>query len=148
MEHISVLLHETVEGLNVKPDGIYVDGTLGRAGHSSLIVKSLSTGHLFAFDKDQVALDESRIRLQEDSDKVTFIHDDFKNMKKVLNELGINKVDGVMLDLGVSSPQFDDANRGFSYRYDAKLDMRMDQSQTLTAYEVVNHYDYHDLVRI
>ncbi len=148
MEHISVLLHETVDGLNVKPDGIYVDGTLGRAGHSSLIVESLTTGHLFAFDKDQVALDESRVRLQEFSDKVTFIHDDFKNIKKVLNELGIDKVNGVMLDLGVSSPQFDDANRGFSYRYDAKLDMRMDQSQTLTAYEVVNHYDYHDLVRI
>lgn len=148
MEHISVLLHETVDGLNVKPDGIYVDGTLGRAGHSGLIVKSLTTGHLFAFDKDQVALDESRVRLQEFSDKVTFIHDDFKNIKKVLNELGIDKVNGVMLDLGVSSPQFDDANRGFSYRYDAKLDMRMDQSQTLTAYEVVNHYDYHDLVRI
>lgn len=148
MEHISVLLHETVEGLNVKPDGIYVDGTLGRAGHSSLIVKQLTTGHLFAFDKDQIALEESKLRLQDDLHKVTFIHDDFKNMKKVLHELGIEQVDGVMLDLGVSSPQFDDANRGFSYRYDAKLDMRMDQSQSLTAYEVVNHYEFNDLVRI
>lgn len=148
MEHISVLLHETVDGLNIKPNGIYVDGTLGRAGHSSLIVEKLTTGHLFAFDKDQVALSESKQRLNEYLDKVTFIHDDFKNIKKVLNELGIEKVDGVMLDLGVSSPQFDDANRGFSYRYDAKLDMRMDQSQALTAYEVVNKYEYQDLVRI
>lgn len=148
MEHISVLLHETVDALEVKTDGIYVDGTLGRAGHSSLIVSKLTSGHLYGFDKDTQALEESKIKLEPNLDKVTLIHDDFKNMKKCLNEHGVTQVDGVMLDLGVSSPQFDDADRGFSYRFDAKLDMRMDQSQILTAYQVVNEYEYKDIVRI
>lgn len=148
MEHISVLLQETVDGLAVKENGIYIDGTLGRGGHSLEVVKQLKQGHLFAFDKDQRAIDESKIRLKDYLDHVTFIHDDFKNMKNDLEELGIDKVDGIMMDLGVSSPQFDDASRGFSYRFDAKLDMRMDQSQMLSAYEVVNTYDFHDLVRI
>lgn len=148
MEHISVLLHETVDALEVKTDGIYVDGTLGRAGHSSLIVSKLTSGHLYGFDKDTQALEESKIKLESNLDKVTLIHDDFKNMKKCLNEYGVTQVDGVMLDLGVSSPQFDDADRGFSYRFDAKLDMRMDQSQILTAYQVVNEYEYKDIVRI
>lgn len=148
MEHISVLLHETVDALEVKTDGIYVDGTLGRAGHSSLIVSKLTSGHLYGFDKDTQALEESKIKLEPNLDKVTLIHDDFKNMKKCLNEYGVTQVDGVMLDLGVSSPQFDDADRGFSYRFDAKLDMRMDQSQILTAYQVVNEYEYKDIVRI
>lgn len=148
MEHISVLLHETVDALEVKADGIYVDGTLGRAGHSSYIVSKLNNGHLYGFDKDIQALEESKVILKENLNKVTLIHDDFKNMKNRLNELGITNVDGVMLDLGVSSPQFDDADRGFSYRFDAKLDMRMDQTQALTAYQVVNEYDYKDIVRI
>ncbi|MEG0177450.1 16S rRNA (cytosine(1402)-N(4))-methyltransferase RsmH [Anaerorhabdus sp.] len=148
MEHISVLLHETVDALAVKPNGYYIDGTLGRGGHSLLVVEQLNEGHLFAFDKDQKAIEESSKRLEKYLNKVTFIHDDFKNMKKDIEELGIEQIDGIMMDLGVSSPQFDDASRGFSYRFDAKLDMRMDQSQLLTAYDVVNTYDYHDLIRI
>jgi len=148
MEHKSVLLHETIDLLNVKPDGIYVDGTLGRGGHSKLLASKLEGGHLFAFDKDEEALAESEEVLKDYSDRVTLIHDDFKHMKTRLQELGISHVDGVMMDLGVSSPQFDDPARGFSYRYDAKLDMRMDQSQELTAYDVVNTYSFEDLCRI
>ncbi|MEG0238707.1 16S rRNA (cytosine(1402)-N(4))-methyltransferase RsmH [Anaerorhabdus sp.] len=148
MEHISVLLHETVDGLAVKENGLYIDGTLGRGGHSLLVVEQLKDGHLFAFDKDQKAIEESKVRLEDYLNHITFIHDDFKNMKKDLEEKGITEVDGIMMDLGVSSPQFDDASRGFSYRFDAKLDMRMDQSQELTAYDVVNKYDFHDLMRI
>lgn len=148
MEHKSVLLHETVDLLNVKPDGIYVDGTLGRGGHAKELLSKLSTGHLYAFDKDETAIKESKENLKDYLDKVTFIHNDFCHMKECLNELGVEHVDGVMMDLGVSSPQFDDPSRGFSYRFDAKLDMRMDQSASLSAYEIVNTYSFQDLVRI
>lgn len=148
MEHKSVLLHETVDLLKVRPDGIYVDGTLGRGGHSKLLLSKLTTGHLYAFDRDETAIEESRKVLAGDMDKVTMIHDNFSTMKEHLSEYGVTGVDGVMMDLGVSSPQFDDPSRGFSYRFDAKLDMRMDQSQSLSAYEVVNTYSYEDLCRI
>lgn len=148
MKHVSVLLHETVDLLDVKPDGIYVDGTLGRGGHAGLLISKLETGHLYAFDKDETAIEESKINLKDHLDKVTFIHDDFRHMKEALHERGIDAVDGVMMDLGVSSPQFDDPTRGFSYRYDARLDMRMDQSQTLDAWQIVNSYEYAALVRI
>lgn len=148
MKHVSVLLHETVDLLNVKPDGIYVDGTLGRGGHAGLLISKLETGHLYAFDKDETAIEESKINLKDHLDKVTFIHDDFRHMKEALHERGIEAVDGVMMDLGVSSPQFDDPTRGFSYRYDARLDMRMDKSQSLDAWQIVNSYEYAALVRI
>lgn len=145
MEHYSVLLNESIELLEIKPDGIYVDGTLGRGGHSSEIAKKLTTGHLYSFDKDQTAIDESSKRLEPWKEKVTLIHSDFSSMKEKLNELGIYEIDGLILDLGVSSPQFDNPERGFSYRFNARLDMRMDQSQDLSAYEVINEYDQKDL---
>ncbi|MCI5773873.1 MAG: 16S rRNA (cytosine(1402)-N(4))-methyltransferase RsmH [Erysipelotrichaceae bacterium] len=148
MEHFSVMLQETIDGLQIKEDGIYVDGTLGRAGHSKAIAKCLTTGHLFAFDKDQTAIERSKEVLGDQLPKVTLIHQDFSTLKETLNSLGIEKIDGFVLDLGVSSPQFDDATRGFSYRFDARLDMRMDQSQTLDAYKIVNTYSYQELVRI
>lgn len=148
MEHVSVLLHETVDMLNVKPDGIYVDGTLGRGGHSGLLISKLTTGHLYAFDKDEQALCESRENLKDVLDYVTMIHGDFRSMKEKLHELGVDKVNGIMMDLGVSSPQFDDPQRGFSYRFDARLDMRMDQSQEKDAWYVVNRYERNDLIRI
>lgn len=148
MKHVSVLLNETVDLLNVKPDGIYVDGTLGRGGHTSLLLSRLTTGHVYAFDKDQQAIEESKVNLQKYEGKVTFIHSDFGNMKEALKQYDISKVDGVMMDLGVSSPQFDDPSRGFSYRFDARLDMRMDQSQDLDAYKVVNTYSFADLTKI
>lgn len=148
MNHVSVLLHETVDSLNVRPDGIYVDGTLGRGGHAKELISKLTGGHLYAFDKDEQALQESRENLKDDLDKVTMIHNDFSSMKEELNRLGIEHVDGIMMDLGVSSPQFDDSTRGFSYRFDARLDMRMDQSQELDAEKVVNTYSQNELVRI
>ncbi|MFV0479521.1 MAG: 16S rRNA (cytosine(1402)-N(4))-methyltransferase RsmH [Anaerorhabdus sp.] len=148
MEHKSVLLQECIEGLKIQQNGIYVDGTLGRGGHSIEIAKKLANGHLYCFDKDEQALMESKKRLQSVEDRVTLIHHDFKNMKEVLKSYGVEKVDGILLDLGVSSPQFDDEDRGFSYRFDSDLDMRMDQRQKLSAYDVVNSYSYHDLVRI
>ncbi len=148
MKHVSVLLHETVDSLNVKPDGIYVDGTLGRAGHAKYLISKLTTGHLYAFDKDEQALKESRINLEGSLDKVTMIHADFSSMQEELKKLGVEKVDGIMMDLGVSSPQFDDSERGFSYRFDARLDMRMNQEQELDAEKVVNTYSEKELVRI
>ncbi len=148
MKHVSVLLHETVDSLNVKPDGIYVDGTLGRAGHAKYLISKLTTGHLYAFDKDEQALEESKTNLEGYLDKITMIHADFSSMKEELNKLGIEKVDGIMMDLGVSSPQFDDSERGFSYRFDARLDMRMNQEQDLDAEKVVNTYSEKELIRI
>ncbi len=148
MEHTAVLLHETVDLLRVKPDGIYVDGTLGRGGHAGLLISELTAGHLYAFDKDEQAIAESKENLKEHLDQVTFIHDDFRHMKEDLAELGIHEVDGVMMDLGVSSPQFDDPERGFSYRFDARLDMRMDRNQTLDAYQIVNTYSEAELTKI
>ncbi len=148
MEHYSVLLNESLDLLQINPEGIYVDGTLGRGGHSSKIAEKLTTGHLYSFDKDQTAIEESKKRLEPWKEKVTLIHSDFSNMKEKLNELGITEIDGLILDLGVSSPQFDDPERGFSYRFDARLDMRMDQSQALSAYEVINEYEQKDLAQI
>ncbi len=144
-KHVPVMLNECIEGLNIKPNGIYLDGTLGGAGHSSEIVKRLKNGKLIAIDKDEQALAAAKERLKEYSDKVIYIHDDFKNAIENLDKLGIGKIDGVLLDLGVSSYQLDNAQRGFSYNSDAPLDMRMDQSQQLNAYEVVNNYSEKEL---
>ena len=132
-KHIPVLLNECIEGLDIKPEGIYVDCTLGGAGHSSKIVEKLTTGKLIAVDKDEDALKAAKERLKEYSDKIIFIHDDFKNTIMNLDKIGIEKVDGILIDLGVSSYQLDNAERGFSYNQDARLDMRMDQSQSLSA---------------
>lgn len=148
MEHTSVLLHETVDLLNVKPDGIYVDATLGRGGHAKLLISKLTSGHLYAFDKDEQALRESEANLSEVRDRVTLIHADFRSVKEELHKRGIGKIDGIMMDLGVSSPQFDDPERGFSYRYDARLDMRMNRGQSLDAYQAVNSYSAEELTRI
>lgn len=147
-KHYSVLLEESIEGLHIREDGIYVDGTLGRGGHSSEILKRIPKGHLYAFDRDETAIAESRVRLEAIADNFTLIHANFSQMREKLAAYGITEVDGMLFDLGVSSPQFDEASRGFSYRFDAPLDMRMDQSQTLDAYEVVNHWDYHQLLEI
>ena len=146
--HVTVLLNEAVEGLNIKEDGIYVDCTLGGGGHSSEILKRLTTGHLYCFDQDDHAIAAASKRLEAISNNFTIIRTNFKNIKSALNELGVTHVDGILYDLGVSSPQFDEASRGFSYNQDARLDMRMDQRQKLDAYEIVNHWDYNDIVRI
>ena len=148
MEHRSVLLEESIRALEIRPDGIYVDATLGRGGHSSVILSRLTTGHLYCFDLDLEALEESRERLKAISDQFTLIHANYAEMQQKLAEQGIEEVDGILMDLGVSSPQFDDPERGFSYRYDTRLDMRMDRTQTLDAYHIVNEYEYSDLVRI
>ncbi len=147
-KHIPVLLNETIDGLNVKEDGIYVDATLGRGGHSSEVLRKLKTGHLYCFDQDKQAIEESKERLESISNKFTLINTNFENLKSSLNQLGINKIDGIMFDLGVSSAQFDEQDRGFSYRYDARLDMRMNQESKLSAYDVVNFYSLNDLTRI
>ena len=146
--HVSVLLEECVEGLNIRPDGIYVDGTLGGGGHSSQIAKRLTTGRLIGIDRDRVALKAAGERLAENSDKVTLVHANFCEIRQVLNNLGIEAVDGILLDLGVSSPQLDDGERGFSYMADAPLDMRMNQKDSLSAYDVVNTWSYEELRRI
>ena len=146
--HISVLKQESIDGLNIKPDGVYVDGTLGGGGHSLEIAKRLTTGRLICFDKDEDAIKYASGVLKEHLDKITIIHDNFKNIKQRLSELGIEKVDGILCDLGVSSYQLDTAERGFSYRYDAKLDMRMDKSKGISAYDVVNTYSDKDLQKI
>lgn len=147
-KHIPVLLNETIEGLNVKENGIYVDGTLGRGGHSSVILSKLKDGHLFCFDQDAQAIKESKERLETISKNFTLINDNFSNMKEDLLKEGIEQVDGVLFDLGVSSAQFDEQDRGFSYRFDARLDMRMNQNSKLSAYEVVNDYSLEDLFRV
>ena len=146
--HVSVLLDECIEGLNIKPDGIYVDGTLGGAGHSRQIAKRLTTGRLIGIDRDQVALAAARERLADVEDRVTLVHSNFSQISQVLDDLGIDAVDGILLDLGVSSPQLDDGERGFSYMADAPLDMRMNRSDALSAYEVVNTWSYEELRRI
>ena len=148
MEHISVLLQESIDMLDVKQDGIYVDCTLGRAGHSSEILKRLDQGHLYAFDLDQTAIDESRSRLEAISDHFTLIRAPFEQLKEQLAKYNVDHVDGILMDLGVSSPQFDDPERGFSYRFDADLDMRMNQSQSLDAKTIVNTYSKEELIRI
>ncbi len=148
MEHISVLLQASIAGLDIKQNGIYVDATLGRGGHSLLIAQRLTTGKLYCIDRDMKAIEESKLTLASYIDKITFIHANFAQMADKLNELGVTGVDGILIDLGVSSPQFDDPQRGFSYRSDARLDMRMDQSQTLDGWEVVNRYPFNDLVKV
>ena len=148
-KHIPVLLNEVIEGLNINPDGVYLDLTLGRAGHSSEILKRLSKkGLLIGVDQDQEAISESDARLKKISDNYKLVKSNFVNVEEILESLNINKVDGILMDLGVSSPQFDDINRGFSYRFDSRLDMRMDQNQRLTAHEVVNTYSEAELRKI
>lgn len=147
--HIPVMLNECLEGLNIKADGTYVDGTVGGAGHSMEIVKRLSeNGRLICVDKDEDALKAAGERLAPYKDRVTFIHDDYKNLVNELDSIGVGKVDGILLDLGVSSYQLDNAERGFSYMKDAPLDMRMDRSQRISAHEVVNGYTESELARI
>ena len=146
--HVSVLLDECIEGLNIKPDGIYVDGTLGGAGHSYHIAEKLTTGRLIGIDRDPVALKAAGERLSPFADRVTLVHSNFCRMGQVLQELGISGVDGMLLDLGVSSPQLDDGSRGFSYMTDAPLDMRMDNGDALSADTVVNTWSYEELKRI
>lgn len=148
-KHTTVLLHEAVNGLNINPDGIYVDCTLGGAGHSSLILSKLSDkGHLYAFDQDDVAIANAKEKLSQYEDKITIIKSNFRYLKEELTQLGVQKVDGILYDLGVSSPQLDTPERGFSYHNDAPLDMRMDQESDLSAYDVINHWSYEELVKI
>ena len=146
--HISVLLNECLDGLDIKPDGIYVDGTLGGAGHSSQIAKRLTTGKLIGIDRDQVALQTAGERLAIYGDRVKLVHANFCQMAQVLQELEIPGVDGILLDLGVSSPQLDDGSRGFSYMVDALLDMRMNRQDALSAWQVVNTWSQEELKRI
>lgn len=146
--HVPVMLQPCIDALNIKPDGVYVDGTLGRAGHSREIAKRLTTGRLICIDRDQAALDAAPGRLEGLMDRVTLVHGNFGDLAELLDKLAIEKVDGMLFDLGVSSPQLDDASRGFSYMQDAPLDMRMDQSSTLSAYEVVNQWPEDELKRI
>ena len=146
--HVSVLLDECIEGLDIKPDGIYVDGTLGGAGHSSQIVKRLTTGRHIGIDRDPVALKAAGERLAPYADRVTLVHSNFCEIRQVLQDLQIDGVDGILLDLGVSSPQLDDGSRGFSYMADAPLDMRMNGEDTLTAYDIVNTWSQEELKRI
>ena len=146
--HISVLLQECLDGLNIKPDGIYIDGTLGGAGHSGQIAKRLTTGRLIGIDRDPVALKAAGERLSPYGDRVTLVHSNFCRMAEVVKELGLPGVDGILLDLGVSSPQLDEVSRGFSYMADAPLDMRMNGKDALTAREVVNTWPQEELRRI
>ena len=146
--HKPVLLQECLDALAIRPDGVYVDGTLGRAGHSSEIVRRLTTGRLIALDRDETALTAARQRLAEHMERVTLVHSNFSRLGAVLDELGVHAADGMLFDLGVSSPQLDDASRGFSYKQDAPLDMRMDESAPLTARTLVNTAPYEELRRI
>ena len=146
--HKTVLLNEAIDNLNVKEDGIYVDATLGFGGHSGLILKRVKRGFLFAFDQDEMAIEYSDKKLSEIGNNYEIIKSNFVNLKEELNKRGINKIDGIVFDLGVSSPQLDIPERGFSYHNDASLDMRMDRDKEFSAYDVVNTYSYNDLVRI
>ena len=146
--HVSVLLNECIDSLNIRPDGIYVDGTLGGAGHSSQIAKQLTTGRLIGIDRDPVALEAAGKRLEPYQERVTLVHANFCEMAQVLNDLGISGVDGILMDLGVSSPQLDDGERGFSYMVDAPLDMRMNNADALSAEMVVNTWPQEELKRI
>ena len=146
--HVSVLLKECLDGLNIKEDGIYVDGTLGGAGHSKEIVKKLTNGKLIGIDQDTNAINKAKEVLKDNIENVIVVHDNFKNIKNILENLGIEKVDGILLDLGVSSHQLDEGERGFSYKKDAYLDMRMNREQELSAWDVVNTYDVEEIERI
>ena len=147
-KHYSVLLEETIDQLHIKADGIYVDGTLGGAGHSSEICRRLTTGHLYGIDQDDAAIAAASERLAPFGERVTILRNNYCNMIPALKEHGVEKVDGILLDLGVSSYQLDTGERGFSYRFDAPLDMRMDKRQSLTAGDIVNNYSEGDLFRI
>ena len=147
-EHKSVLLTETIEGLQIRPDGIYVDGTLGGGGHSYEIAKRLTAGRLIGIDQDQAAIEAAGMRLSPFGDKVTIVRSNYRNTREVLSELGIEKIDGMILDLGVSSYQFDTRERGFSYRFDSPLDMRMDTRQSFSAKEIVNGYSEMELYHV
>ena len=146
--HRPVLLDECIQGLNIRPDGIYLDGTLGRAGHSREIARRLTTGRLICVDRDQAALDAAQDRLHDWMDHVTLVHSNFDQVANILDDLGIAGADGMLFDLGVSSPQLDDGSRGFSYMADAPLDMRMDRSEGLTAADIVNQWSQEELRRI
>ncbi|WP_099222357.1 16S rRNA (cytosine(1402)-N(4))-methyltransferase RsmH [Listeria costaricensis] len=146
--HETVLLHETVDMLEIDPNGIYVDCTLGGAGHTRYLIEKLDKGHVFAFDQDITAIQNAENVLQDVREKVTFIKANFRELKTELEKQGVTQVNGILYDLGVSSPQLDVTERGFSYHHDAPLDMRMDQSQPLSAREVINEWDYNDLVKI
>ena len=148
MEHRPIMLHEVIEALNIKANGIYVDATFGRGGHSTEILKRLKEGSLIVFDQDEEAIKVAQLLQKSYPTKLIICRENFRNLNKTLTKLSIDHVDGILLDLGVSSPQFDDPKRGFSYRYDARLDMRMDQSQELDAYHVVNHYPFEKLTYI
>ena len=147
-KHETVLLHTAAKELNVKPNGTYVDATLGRAGHSRLILSQLTSGSLYSFDQDADAIAAVQRQFTEVPANFHLIHDNFRNLDSALAERGVTQVDGILYDLGVSSPQFDDSQRGFSYRFDAPLDMRMDQSQELTARVIVNEWSFNELLRI
>lgn len=143
-QHITVLLNEAIDQLDLKDNGIYIDGTLGRGGHSSLILERLKNGKLFSFDKDDEAIENVDI----DDERFEIVNADFRNLKSEMKKRNIKEVDGILLDIGVSSPQFDKKERGFSYRFDDRLDMRMDKSQALSAYEVVNNYSESELTKV
>ena len=147
-KHIPVLLNETIAGLNIKPDGIYIDLTLGRGGHSGEILKKLQKGHLYGVDQDEVAIEESRRYLETISNNFTLIRKNFSFLDEIMKDNNIEYADGILMDLGVSSPQFDEGDRGFSYREDARLDMRMDQRNPLTAYDIVNSYSLDEIFKI
>lgn len=147
-KHTSVLLEECIEGLNIKPDGIYVDGTLGGAGHSFEIVQRLTTGKLIGVDQDEAAIKTAGERLAFAQDKVILVRENFSQLEKILKELNIDKIDGLLLDLGVSSHQLDTPDRGFSYNFDAPLDMRMDNRSSKSAYEVINNYSAQKLHQV
>jgi len=146
--HVPIMLNECISGLNIKPSGIYVDGTLGGAGHSSEIIKHIESGMLIGIDKDLDAILAAKNKLKDYTKKVTFVHDDFKNIIQILNSLKVEKIDGMLIDLGVSSYQIDNAERGFSYMHDGPLDMRMNTESGITAYEVVNNYSESELAKI
>lgn len=149
-KHVTVLLNEAVAGLNIQPTGTYVDATLGGGGHSSKILGQLTSGHLFSFDQDRTAIEYNQQHLQRaiSAGRLTLVEDNFRNLKPALAKRNVEQINGIVYDLGVSSPQFDDAQRGFSYQHDAPLDMRMNQEQQLSAMEVVNKWPYEQLVRI
>ena len=148
MKHYSVMLNECINNLNIKSDGIYVDGTLGLGGHSSEILKHLTTGHLYAFDEDEMAIDYAKERLSKINNNFTLIKSNFANMTEELKKHGIEKVDGILFDFGVSSPQIDNPDRGFSFMHDGTLDMRMDRSTKVTAADIVNTYSESKLTEI
>ena len=148
MEHTPVLLKESINGLNIKPNGTYVDGTLGRAGHAIEIVEKLTGGQLVAIDRDEEAIKRATLLLSDYKNKITLIHGNFRDIAKIIHKVGVKKVDGMLFDLGVSSPQLDDSTRGFSYMQDAFLDMRMDEKDSLCAFEIVNNWSESELRKV